>query len=118
MTTASAACIRRWNDDPAALRFGAHNNTGHGYLEVQVTELANQDSTPADPGSGSCAVIFPRSTLDPEPIAAGQVLSEDGEWVPLSDRDEYDVSEITELQSDALQLANAELNSDGTIVAR
>lgn len=115
---ASAECVDSWNHDAAALSFGAHNATAHGYVDIHVTHLSDDGSELADPDSGSCAVIFARSTLDPEPGAAGQLLSEDGAWEPLAGRSGYDVSSLTELQSDALQLANAELQPDGTIVAR
>jgi hypothetical protein len=62
-------------------------------------------------------VVFARTQLDPERGAAAQILV--GErWVPLSERRGVEPERLAELQSEALELANAQLRPDGTIVER
>ena len=114
---ASTECIESWNASKQAVAFGVHNSTAHDYTDVQVTRLEEDGSEASDPESGSCAVIFASSTLDPEPGASGQLLTEGGRWTPLAFRKGFDELRLTELQSDAQQLANADLQTDGTIIA-
>jgi hypothetical protein len=109
-------CVRAWNDDPAARNAGRHNSVSHAYLEVQATRLTADGSEPADPDAGLCAMVFARTSLDPEPVAAAMVLR-GGEWVPLSSLDGVEAERLGELQSNAFDLANADLRADGTITA-
>lgn len=113
---APTACVDGWNEDRRALLFGKHNWSAHDYTDVQVTYLT-KDAEPADEENGLCAVIFGRSTLDPEPGASGQVQLPNGRWLPISVRLGVDDRQLQRLQVDALQQANAELQEDGTIVA-
>jgi hypothetical protein len=111
---APAECVRAWNDDPAALNYGLHNSVSHAYLEVHATRLETDGSQPADPEEGVCAMVFARTSLDPEPGAAAMVLR-NREWVPLSSQRGVEADRLAELQSNALELANADLETDGTI---
>jgi hypothetical protein len=111
-----AECVRAWNNDPAALNVGRHNSVSHAYLEVQATRLAADASEPAGQDDGLCAMVFARTSLDPEPVAAAMVLRR-GEWVPLSSLEGVSPERLGELQSDAFELANADLRADGTIAA-
>jgi hypothetical protein len=113
---APTACVDGWNEDRRAVLFGKHNSSAHEYDDVQVTYLTKEAES-ADAETGLCAVIFGRSTLDPEPGASGQVLLPNGRWLPISIRLGLDDRELQKLQVDALQGANAELEEDGTIVA-
>jgi hypothetical protein len=108
-------CIESWNADRRALAFGVHNSRAHSYTDVQVTYLT-KEAEPADAEVGMCAVIFGRSTLDPEPGASGQVLLPSDRWLPINVRLGVDERRLTKLQVDALQQANAELEEDGSIV--
>ena len=67
-------CVRAWNSDPAAVAFGRHNYNGHGYEGALVTYLTDEAEEVDSAELGRCAVIFPAQALDPEPIAAGEVL--------------------------------------------
>jgi hypothetical protein len=113
---APTACVDSWNESHRALLFGKHNASAHDYDDVEVTYLT-KDAEPADAQTGMCAVIFGRSTLDPEPGASGQVLLPNDQWLPISVRLGVDDASLQKLQVDALQAANAELQDDGTIVA-
>jgi len=113
---APTACVDSWNDSKRALLFGEHNANAHDYSDVEVAYLT-KDAEPADEQTGMCAVIFGRSTLDPEPGASGQVLLPNDQWLPISVRLGVDDKQLQKLQVDALQAANAELQEDGTIVA-
>jgi hypothetical protein len=113
---APTACVDGWNDSHRAVLLGQHNATAHDYSDVEVTYLT-KEAEPADSDSGLCAVIFGRSTLDPEPGAAGSVQLSNGAWLPMSVRLGVDEKKLQKLQVDALQAANAELQDDGTIVA-
>jgi hypothetical protein len=113
---APTACVESWNDSRRALLFGKHNASAHDYTDVEVTYLT-KEAEPADAQTGMCAVIFGRSTLDPEPGASGQVLLPNDQWLPISVRLGVDDARLQKLQVDALQAANAELQDDGTIVA-
>jgi hypothetical protein len=113
---APTACVDSWNDNRRALLFGKHNSSAHDYSDVQVTYLT-KEADPADAETGMCAVVFGRSTLDPEPGASGQVLLPNGQWLPISVRLGVEDAKLQRLQVDALQAANAELQEDGSIVA-
>jgi hypothetical protein len=113
---APAECVRDWNEDPVALNTGRHNSVSHAYLEVRVTRLEADGSEPAAPEDGLCAVVFARTSLDPEPVAAA-MLRRRGEWVPLSSQEGVSSERLAALQADAFDLANADLQADGTISA-
>jgi hypothetical protein len=116
IAAAPSDCVHDWNEDPVALNAGRHNSVSHAYLEVQVTRLAADGSEPANPDEGLCAVVFARTSLDPEPVAAA-MLRRRGEWVPLSSQEGISSERLAELQADAFDLANANLQADGTISA-
>jgi hypothetical protein len=111
------SCLEGWNGDAEARSLGVHQSTAHGYARLHVLRLS-EDGTPADdPSEGLCAVVFARTQLDPERGAAAQILV--GErWVPLSERPGVEPERLAELQSEAMELANAQLRPDGTIVER
>ena len=113
---APTACVDSWNESRRALLFGKHNSSAHQYTDVEVTYLTKA-AEPADAETGMCAVIFGRSTLDPEPGASGQVLLPNGSWLPISVRLGIEDRQLQKLQVDALNAANAELQEDGSIVA-
>jgi hypothetical protein len=115
--SAPGECVDRWNRDPGARAFGAHNFSGHGYTRAQVTRLSEVGGAPlGGEDADLCAVIFPASTPDPERIAAGEVYRR-GSWVPISELPEVEVDSRTlaELQRRALSAANGALHPDGTI---
>jgi hypothetical protein len=114
VAAAPPECVRDWNEDPEALNAGRHNSVSHAYLEVQVTRLAADGSEPAPPAEGLCAVVFARTSLDPEPVAAAMILRR-GEWVPLSTQEGVTPRTLTELQAAAFDLANAGLEGDGSL---
>ena len=111
---APTACVDSWNESHRALFLGRHNSTAHDYKDVEVTYLT-KTAEPADAETGLCAVIFGRSTLDPEPGASGSVQLPNGAWLPISVRLGVDDRDLQKLQVDALQAPNAELQEDGTI---
>ena len=113
---APTVCVDDWNDSRRSLLIGKHNYTARQYTDVEVTYLT-KDAEPADADNGLCAVIFGRSTLDPEPGASGQVQLPNGAWLPISVRLGVEERELQRLQVEALRAANAELQEDGTIVA-
>jgi hypothetical protein len=108
-------CVEDWNADEAAVAYGRHNSVSHSYLDVQVTRLTERGTEPEDPDDGLCAVIFARGTLDPEPGAAAQIRRPEGGWEPLSDQRGVEEGSLAELQAEAVTLANADLETDGTI---
>jgi hypothetical protein len=113
---APAQCVRAWNQDPSTVAFGVHNATAHGYSQVQVTRLAEDGSALAGTDAGKCAVVFAATSLDPELGAAAQIRINGG-WAPLTATG-VDTARLAQLQSDAVEQANADLQPDGTIVAR
>ena len=113
---APAQCVSAWNRDPSTVAFGVHNATAHGYSQVQVTRLADDGSALTGTDAGKCAVVFAATSLDPELGAAAQIRINGG-WAPLTATG-VDTARLAQLQSDAVELANADLQPDGTIVAR
>lgn len=114
---APKGCLRAWNSDKEAIAFSRHNAIAHNYNEAQVGYMrADGESTTVsdDPGSGECVVVFARTSLDPEAVAAGQI-QRDGQWVPLSGL--IDVNQLAEMQSDAFDGANAEPTMEGKLLA-
>jgi hypothetical protein len=108
-------CLERWNGDADARSVGRHQSIAHGYSSLHVLRLTEHGAVPEDPADGVCAVVFAAAQLDPERGAAAQILV--GErWVPLSRRTGVEQERLAELQSEAVERANAELRPDGTIV--
>ena len=78
-----------------------------GYLQSAGPEPAITEEA-----TGTCAVVFGRADLDPEPEAAG--FSEvGGAWVPLSEG--YATNVLSVLQAEAIDGANATLSADGEL---
>jgi len=71
---------------------------------------------PAEEPEGSCAVVFPKLTLDPEPEAAAQIFT-GGSWEALSAQPGVERETLATLQSEAVDGANAALQGDGTLAA-
>lgn len=112
---APAECLDAWNDDEAALAFSRHNQISHNYREAEVAYIDLREAlVSSDPETGECVVIFARTELDPEPIAAGQVLRRDV-WVPLNQV--MDLNTVARLQSEAFDGANAEPTASGELIA-
>jgi hypothetical protein len=113
-SAAPQECVDLWNSDDDALNTGVHNALAHAYSRVQVAYASEDGSeladTPVD--GGGCIVVFAASQLDPEPIAAAEI-NLDGSWTPLSGA--VETARLAELQSEALDAANAELGQDGRI---
>jgi hypothetical protein len=111
------SCLESWNGDVEARSRGVHQSSAHGYTRLHVLRLSEDGTLPEDPSESLCVVVFARTQLDPERGAAAQILV--GErWVPLSERRGVEPERLAELQSEALELANAQLRPDGTIVER
>lgn len=114
-TTASRECLDRWNSDEGALSYARHNRTFHRYSEAQVGYLPDDGSSTTisdDPNHGSCVVVFARSTLDPEPGAAGQI-DRGGRWTPLTQI--VVGNKLAALQNAALRGANAQPTEEGEL---
>lgn len=112
---APTECIDRWNDDSNALSYGRHNLTFHSYERAQVGFLPETEDSArvsSDAAEGPCAVVFPRSVLDPEPAAAGEVYSGNA-WRPISAL--VDPGQLGALQSTALRAANARITEAGEL---
>jgi hypothetical protein len=110
-------CLDAWNQDSDALAFARHNSIFHNYNSAQVGYLtpASDASVSSDPGAGECVVVFARNQLDPEALAAGQIL-ENGVWTPLTGL--TDINTVARLQSEAFEGANAKPTIDGEIVPK
>ena len=110
-------CLKAWNFDQQALAFGRHNSVGHGYTEVQIGYMPREGSTSlsSDASAGQCAVVFAANELDPEELAAGEIHGDAG-WVPLSEL--LEPADLAELQSAAVDGANAILTSQGELISK
>lgn len=113
-TAAPRECLEKWNSDEAAIAYAIHNRTFHRYNEAQVGYMPAGGSSMIsdDPGDGICVVVFARSTLDPEPSAAGQIERE-GSWVPLTQI--VVGNDLAALQNEALRGANARPTEKGEL---
>jgi hypothetical protein len=109
-------CIEAWNADEAALGSGAHAASLHGYTRAWVVYVG-EDAEPNPEADGNCAVVFPAVQPDPEPPFAARVLVGD-RWRALSAQGDLDRGVLGELQSEALELANANLFPDGSLAPR
>ena len=107
-------CISAWNSDAAARAFGRHNFSFHLYKGALVTFLSANGAEVADGDEGSCAVIFPSEALDPEPIAAGQIL-EGRRWAPISELAGVELTRVGELQVLAAGSPNTTLSVRGVL---
>jgi hypothetical protein len=109
-------CVDKWNSDPAAIAFGRHNFNGHGYEAALVTYLTKAGDEVPSADEGLCAVIFPSQVLDPEPVAAGEVVLA-GEWTPISVLPDVELNRVAELQVIAAGDPNTRLESTGELSA-
>ena len=116
VAAAPSECVRAWNSDGAAVAFGRHNYNGHGYQGALVTYLDEQAQEVDSADLGLCAVVFPAQALDPEPIAAGEVLKA-GSWTPISELDGVELTRVGELQVIAAGAPNASLDDAGRLTA-
>ena len=116
-TAAPSECVDAWNESRDAVSFARHNAIFHNYERAQVGYLSldPEPTVSADSDAGDCVVVFARGTLDPEPVAAGQI-HRDGVWLPL--REIVDVNTLARLQSEAFDRANAGPTLEGTIEPR
>jgi hypothetical protein len=106
-------CVDAWNRDQAALAYGRHNFNSHDYDGALVTFLTDGGEEVGPDEGGHCAVIFPSEALDPEPIAAGQVLK--GNWFPISQLERVELHRVAELQVLAAGSPNTILDVRGTL---
>ena len=114
VSAAPAECLRAWNEDEDALSFARHNAIIHKYDSAQVGYLGRDPASKVSdsPADGDCVVVFPRTALDPEPIAAGQLYL--GRlWAPLDSL--MPLEEVARLQSEAFGGANAQPTADGRL---
>ncbi len=115
--TAPAAdprCVRSWNSDPAATAYGRHNFNFHDYDGALVTFLSENAEEVTRGEGGLCAVIFPSEALDPEPVAAGQVLK--GRlWLPIVVLEGVQPTRAAELQATAAADPNVRLDARGRL---
>ena len=110
-------CVESWNADSVATSYGAHNYTvGHDYRQILITRLDVAGGELVESDSGLCAVIFARTMLDSEPVAAGQVLR-GTTWTPFSQLPGVEPARIEELQQQAEAESNGSLAADGTIAS-
>jgi hypothetical protein len=93
-------CVRSWNSDPAAIAYGRHNFSSHGYEGALVTFLDLAANELAAGEGGHCAVVFPSRALDAELVAAGQVLI-GSRWQPISLLEGVSTVRVAELQARA-----------------
>jgi len=111
---AASDCINAWNEDELATSYGRHNAVAHKYEDVQVTRLELADGQLVESARGECAVIFGAVELDREPDAAGQLLR--GEtWTPLSLLAGVELDRVAQLQSVAVENANASIDEQGRL---
>lgn len=107
-------CVESWNTDQAARAYGRHNFSFHLYKGALVTYLSRSGDRVDAGGGGLCAVVFPSRALDPEPVAAGEVL-EGRNWVPISSLEGLELSRVAELQLLAAGSPNTALDVKGAL---
>jgi hypothetical protein len=111
---ADQRCVRSWNTDPAARAYGRHNFNYHDYEGARVTFLSHEADEVAAGEGGLCAVIFASEALDPEPVAAGQVLK--GRlWLPVVVLEGVETARVAELQAIAAGHPNARPDARGRL---
>lgn len=116
VVAAAPRCLEAWNADPSARAYGRHNFTYHLYKGALVTFLDQAGAEVGQGEGGLCAVIFPSRVLDPEPIAAGQVLRGD-RWLPISSLAGIALNRVAELQVLAAGAPNTTLDVRGVLAA-
>jgi len=104
-------CVSLWNENRRALVYGYHSFHSHRYTKAEVVRL---DWAGNASRRGSCAVVFPSATLDPERRAAVKVYRE-GQWLALSKAGGVNAVRLAELQVEAVDGANVTLGPDGTL---
>lgn len=100
-----------WNADREATRFGVHNFVSHRYTGAEVLRIDGDGNGAV---RGSCAVVFPAVSLDPEPVAAAQVFR-GGAWTPLSKVAGMSTADLAKLQAEAIRAVNVVLHEDGSL---
>lgn len=113
---ADERCLEAWNSDPGAIGLGIHQSTGHNYRPVRVARLDASDPGLPESATGNCVMVFAATALDPE-LGSVAMYQEHGDWLPLIDLETLTPERLGELQSGALEGANAKLASDGMITA-
>jgi hypothetical protein len=112
---APSRCVTAWNDDSLSRGTGSHAASAHGYTRAWVVYL-DEEFEPSSADAGSCVVVFPAQRPDPEPYFAATIL--DGKrWRPLSRASEISDERLGELQREAISFGNAQLLTDGSLVA-
>ena len=114
VVAAPQRCVDAWNRDQEALAYGRHNFSFHLYKGALVTFLTDTGEEVGPGEGGRCAVVFPSEALDPEPVAAGQVLRR-GLWVPVSGLEGIELSRVAELQAIAAGSPNTTLDVQGEL---
>ena len=114
---APRGCMRSWNSDQSALADGRHIALAHHYTEAQLgyMDADGAGSISNDPNGRECVVVFASTTLDPEVEYAGQIEL-NGDWTPLSAV--VAPVELAELQSAAVDGANAKPTAEGRLAKR
>ena len=120
------ACIDAWNSSRSTTRTtGEHAYNGHGYRQIFVSRVSrdaeplgsgsSSDAGPADAPDSRCTVAFAAPQND-EP-GFGVFIFQRGDWenIVLTDKLTYD--EVAARQRDALPVANATVQADGTLRA-
>ena len=127
---ADRECIEEWNSDRNVVVQGVHQYSAHQYTSVQVLRIVPDGSPlPEEPdegsaeeqggeilgtGKGQCTIAFASGALDTE--AAAAALTNNGlRWVPVSELPAVDSGRLADLQAEALERANADLQPDGTL---
>jgi hypothetical protein len=114
---APTRCVQSWNEDPDALGIGSHSAGLHGYARAWVVFL-DDSGEPAGEDDGTCAVVFPSEQLDVEPEFAVTLETDEG-WRSLAlERPDVGEEQLAALQREGIELANADLLPDGSLVAR
>jgi hypothetical protein len=114
VAAAPTRCVEAWNSDEAARGYGRHNFNFHLYTGALVTFLSSDGLEVGGESGGLCAVIFPSEALDPEPVAAGQVLRK-RIWVPISELEGIELTRVAELQALAAEAPNTTLDTGGSL---
>jgi hypothetical protein len=112
---APSRCVQAWNDDSLSRGTGSHAASVHGYTRAWVVYLG-EDFEPTSDDSGRCVVVFPAARPDPEPYFAAAIL-DGGRWRPMSRVSEISDERLGELQRKAIAFGNAQLLTDGSLVA-
>lgn len=114
---APADCLAKWNEGITnAKPLGRHQYVTHGYNEVRVARIADDQQTVLEnvpEREGRCVIVFAATTLDPERASLAQIHTRLG-WRALSELAGEDI--VIDLHADAFYATNADLQQDGEIV--